>query len=180
MSKRMSKRILNITTEVEEEDIPLSSFKKGKGDTATLFGVSVSTAAIMLRDCDKSLYQQQKRICIVTIFSLIVALSINESCAAGDYAHIAPPLEELLELERPDRPDRDCESALGLPLKLGSSALAVYLVYLAINRFRTEIRGLTFLTVPTAATVFLCSTHVRALTVENCCQPTNFAQSSKS
>jgi hypothetical protein len=163
MSKRMSKRILNITTEVEEEDIPLSSFKKGKGDTATLFGVSVSTAAIMLRDCDKSLYQQQKRICIVTIFSLIVALSINESCAAGDYAHIAPPLEELLELERPDRPDRDCESALGLPLKLGSSALAVYLVYL-----------------PTAATVFLCSTHVRALTVENCCQPTNFAQSSKS
>jgi hypothetical protein len=152
MSKRMSKRILKITTEVE--DIPLSPLTKGGGDTATLFGVTVSAAAVMLRDCDKSLYQQQKRICIVAIFSLVVALAINESCAAGDYATIAPPLEELLELERPDRPDRKCESAFALPLKLGCSALAVYLAYLAINRFRTEIRGLTFFTSPCSC--FVC------------------------
>ena len=174
MSKRMSKRILKITTAVE--DAPLSPLIKGGGHTATLFGVTVSAAATMLRDCDKSLYQQQKRICIVAILSIILGLAINESCAASDYANIAPPLEELLELERPDRPDRTCESALALPLKLCCSALAVYLAYLAINRFRTEIRGLTFFTVSKAV---WCSTYVRALTFENCCQPKTFAQPSK-
>ena len=90
------------------------------------------------RECERSLFAQQKRIVLISILSLFVAILINEQCAAGDYRTDAPLLEEQLELERPDRQDRECVSSLAMPLKLGSFALAALLIALATRRFRTQ------------------------------------------
>ena len=90
------------------------------------------------RECERTLFKQQQRISLVSILSLLVAILINEQCAAGDYRIETPSLEEQLELESPDRQDRQCVSSLAMPLKLGSFALAVVLMALATMRFRTQ------------------------------------------
>ena len=127
-SVRMSRRIRAITAEVQSS------------------GPSGGIAAYKMlqdeyRSCEKSLYLQQRTISILAIVSLLVGVAINELCATGDYRNTIPPLEELLELEDPDRADRECMSPLELPLKMASSALGIFLVGLATIRFRTESRA---------------------------------------
>lgn len=92
-----------------------------------------------LRALERKIFARQRMLAIIAICSLVLGCMINEMCAGHEYDESPLLPEQQAFLEDPNRPARECKTALVTSLKFAQSALTVCLLVMIVARFRLRV-----------------------------------------
>eukprot|EP00961_Rhodomonas_salina_P167659 2259710-Rhodomonas_salina.2 len=93
----------------------------------------------VIRLLEVAIFKRQKMITAISVFTVLIAVYVNEICVSRDYVETENPGEEQPQTVA-EGTTRECKLGLATALKIAQSMLTVVLLVLVILQFRADLR----------------------------------------